>query len=186
MHRILNTSLVIAGLFTLSGCATVMHGANQDLVVNTEPQGTSVKLTNGYTCISPCKVELPRRHDLRVDISLTGYRSVYVLVQSKLSGGSFGNLIAGGLVGGLVDGASGASNKLSPNPVSVRLVATGATGEEVLFDKQGRNAGTVAAHNDKVRVDVAKTIGNDAAGLGMAAPTATAPVPEPSAPPTGS
>ena len=191
MHRILNKSLVIAGLFALSGCATVMHGANQDLVVNTEPQGASVKLTglkltNGYTCTSPCKVEVPRRHDLRVDISLAGYRPVYVLVQSKLSGGTFGNILAGGLIGGVVDGANGASNKLSPNPVSVRLVAAGATGEEVLLDKQGRNAGSVAAHNDKVRVDVAKTIGNDAAGLGMAAPTATAPVPEPSAPPTGS
>ena len=186
MHRVLNTTLAIAGLFALSGCATVMHGANQDLVVNTEPQGASVKLTNGYTCISPCKVEMPRRHDLRVDISLTGYRSVYVLVQSKLSGGSFGNLIAGGLVGGLVDGASGASNKLSPNPVSVRLVASGASGEEELLDKQGRNAGTVAAHNDKVRVDVAKTIGSDAAGLGASAPAAASPAPMPSPTPTGS
>ena len=191
MHRILNTSLVIAGLFTLSGCATVMHGANQDLVVNTEPQGASVKLTglkltNGYTCTSPCKVEVPRRHDLRVDISLAGYRPVYVLVQSKLSGGTFGNILAGGLIGGVVDGANGASNKLSPNPVNVRLVATGATGEAVLLDKKGKETGTVAANNDKVRIDVAKTIGNEAAGLPGTGPAATVPTPAPSPAPTGS
>ena len=177
MNKIHNASLAVLGLFALSGCATVMHGANQDLVVNTDPQGASVKLTNGYTCISPCKVEVPRRHDMRVDISLAGYRPVYVLVQSRLSGGAFGNLIAGGLVGGLVDGGTGASNKLSPNPVNVRLVATGAAGEEVLLDKKGKEAGTVAANNDKVRVDVAKTIGNEAAGLPASGPAAAAPAP---------
>ena len=191
VHKALNTSLALIGLFTLSGCATVMHGANQDLVVNTEPQGASVKLTglkltNGYTCTSPCKVEVPRRHDLRVDISLTGYRSVYVLVQSKLGGGTFGNILAGGLIGGVVDGASGASNKLSPNPVNVRLVATGATGEAVLLDKKGKETGTVAANNDKVRIDVAKTIGNEAAGIPAASPAAGAPAPESSPVPAGS
>jgi len=56
----------------------------------------------------------------------------------------------------------------------------------MLLDKKGKETGTVAAHNDKVRVDVAKTIGNEAAGVGLSGPAAAAaaepaaaPAPEP-------
>lgn len=126
--------LALAGV-GLSGCATVMNGANQDMVIETEPKGAIAKLTNGFTCTTPCKVELPRKHDLRVDLTLEGYRPSYVLVQSKLGGSTFGNVLAGGLVGAVVDSSSGASNKLNPNPVSVRLVPLGGSGEEMLLDK---------------------------------------------------
>ena len=78
--------------------------------------------------------------------------------------------------GAVVDSSNGASNKLTPNPLTVRLVANGQTGQEVLIDKKGKDAGTVEAHNNKVRVDVAKSIGPDAAGL---------PAPMPSPTPTG-
>ncbi len=176
--------LALAGV-GLSGCATVMNGANQDMVIETEPKGAIAKLTNGFTCTTPCKVELPRKHDLRVDLTLEGYRPSYVLVQSKLGGSTFGNVLAGGLVGAVVDSSSGASNKLNPNPVSVRLVPVGGTGEEMLLDKKGKETGTVAAHNDKVRVDVAKSIGAEAAGIAPQATAASAPAPEASAAPAG-
>jgi PEGA domain len=184
--NIRNLAMVSFVGFTLSGCATVMNGANQDMIIETEPKGAIAKLTNGFTCTTPCKVELPRKHDLRVDLTREGYRPTYVLVQSKLGGSTFGNILAGGLVGAVVDSSSGASNKLSPNPVSVRLVADGATGEEVLLDKKGKETGTVAAHNDKVRVDVAKSIGSEAAGLAPQGTTSAAPAPETSPAPTGS
>ncbi|MCC6925435.1 hypothetical protein [Novosphingobium sp.] len=182
MNKITNTMLVAFGAFALQGCATVMHGANQDFEVKTDPDGATVKMTNGFTCTSPCKTELPRRHDLRVDIAKEGYRPVYVLVQSKLGGATFGNIIAGGLIGGIVDSSNGATNQLTPNPVIVKLVPMDGQGQEVLFDKKGKELGTVAANNDKVRVDVAKTIGNEAAGLSATGPAAT-PTPEPASSP---
>lgn len=189
MAKIQNVLFVTLGAFALSGCATVMNGPNQDLEVKSEPDGATAKLTNGYTCTTPCKVEVPRRNDMRVDIKKDGYKPTYVLVQSKLGGATFGNLIAGGIVGGLVDSSNGSSKKLSPNPVSVKLVAEGASGEEMLLDKKGKEMGTLAAHNDKVRVDVAKTIGNEAAGVpatGPAAAAAAEPAPSPPTPaPTG-
>jgi hypothetical protein len=183
--NIRNLALVSLAGFTLAGCATVMNGANQDMILETEPKGAIAKLTNGFTCITPCMVELPRKHDLRVDLTLEGYRPSYVLVQSKLGGSTFGNVLAGGLVGAVVDSSSGASNKLNPNPVSVRLVPIGGTGEEMLLDKKGKETGTVAAHNDKVRVDVAKSIGAEAAGIAPPATAAAAPAPEASPAPAG-
>ena len=172
--------LLTVGSVGLSGCATVMHGANQTFELASDPQGAAVKLSNGATCVTPCKMELPRRHELRADFARDGYRPVYVLVQSKMGGATFGNLLAGGIIGAVVDSANGASNKLTPNPVNVRLVANGQSGQEILIDKKGRDAGTVEAHNNKVRVDVAKSIGPDAAGM-----PSPAPVPIPSPTPTG-
>lgn len=174
--------IVVAGSLGLSGCATVMHGPNQTLELGSTPQGATVKLSNGATCVTPCKMDLPRRRDLRADFTMAGYRPAYVLVQSKMSGASFGNLLAGGIIGAVVDSSNGASNKLTPNPLTVRLVADGLTGQEMLIDKKGRDAGTVEAHNDKVRVDVAKTIGADAAGIPATVPS---PAPAASPAPTG-
>ena len=162
--------LIAATSLGLSGCATVMHGANQTYLIDTDPVGAKVKLSNGSTCVTPCKLELPRRYDFRADLALDGYRPVYVLVHSKTGGATFGNLLAGGIIGAVVDSSNGASKQLSPNPLSVRLTAVGQTTAEVLLDKQGKEAGTVDAYNDKVRIDVAKSIGPDLAGLPAPAP----------------
>ena len=57
--NIRNLALVSLVGFTLSGCATVINGANQDMILETEPKGAIAKLTNGFTCTTPCVVELP-------------------------------------------------------------------------------------------------------------------------------
>jgi hypothetical protein len=168
--------LVAVGSVWLSGCATVMHGAHQTFELGSDPQGATVKLSNGASCVTPCKMELPRRHDLRVDFTLAGFRPVYVLVQSKVGGATFGNILAGGIIGAVVDSSNGASKKLIPNPLNVSLVAIDQAGQEVLIDKKGKETGTVEEHNNKVRLDVAKSIGPEAAGL---------PAPLPSPAPTG-
>lgn len=167
-------ALVAMGSFALSGCATVMHGANQTFIVESDPVGATVKFSNGATCVTPCKLELPRRYDFRTDLTLDGYRPVYVLVRSKTGGATFGNLLAGGIVGAVVDSSNGANKQLSPNPLKVRLTPVGQTTAEVLLDKKGKVTGTVEDYNNKVRVDVAKSIGPEAAGL-----PATEPAPAP-------
>ena len=172
MIKFKHAILVAAASVGLQGCATVMHGANQTYLIDTDPVGATVKLSGGATCVTPCKLELPRRYDFRADLTLAGYRPVYVLVRSKTGGATFGNLLAGGIVGAVVDSSNGANKQLSPNPLNVRLTAVGQTTAEVLLDKKGKETGTVEAYNDKVRVDVAKSIGADLAGLPAPAPAA--------------
>ncbi len=172
MIKIKHAILLAAALVALPGCATVMHGANQTYLIDTDPVGASVKMSNGSNCVSPCKLELPRRYDFRADLTLDGYRPVYVLVHSKTGGATFGNLLAGGIIGAVVDSSNGANKQLSPNPLKVRLTAVGQTTAEVLLDKKGNETGTVEAYNNKVRVDVAKSLGPDLAGLHAPAPAA--------------
>lgn len=158
--------VLVAGLaFNLGGCATVLNGTNVDYSANSSPEGAMVKFTNGKECTTPCEIEAKRKDDLRADIWLDGYKSTYVLIQSKLGGSTFGNILLGGGVGAVVDGSNGASNRLYPRPLIVQLAAEGSDDEAVLLDKDGNVTMSVNEHNDSVRVDVAKTIGPKLAGL---------------------
>ena len=164
----MNKVILIVGVamsVSLAGCATVLNGTKTSYVTETKPGGAQVKFSNGTTCTTPCKLELRRKDDLRADLILPGHKSTYVLIQSKLNGSTFGNILLGGGVGGIVDGANGASNRLYPSPLIVRLAREGSTEGAVLLDKSGNVVKTVKEHNDSVRSDVAKTVGPRLAGL---------------------
>ena len=160
-------SVIVAAAFAanLAGCATVMNGTHTPYTTDSRPGGASVKFSNGESCTTPCKLEFRRKDDVRADISLPGYKPTYILIQSKLGGASFGNILLGGGVGAIVDGSNGSSNRLYPNPLIVQLAAEGSAGGAVLLDKDGNVVKTVKEHNDSVRSDVAKTVGPRLAGL---------------------
>ena len=172
--------------FTLSGCATVVNGTHQDLVLTTIPDGSTMTVTGGESCTSPCKIKLKRRNPVRVDIAHAGFKPTYVLVRSKAGGATVGNVLAGGLIGIVVDSSNGSNNFLSPNPVKVKLAPEGSAEESKLLDKNDKEQ-LVSAYNATVRADVAPTIGAEAAGVVPPAQTAAAaPAPAPvAAPATG-
>lgn len=156
---------MIAGAMSLGGCATVMNGTKVDYSTVTKPEGALVKFTDGRECTTPCAFEFKRKDDMRADITMPGYKPTYVLIQSKLGGGAFGNILLGGGIGAVVDGSNGASNRLYPRPLIVQLAAEGSADEAMLLDKDGKAVTSVKAHNDSVKVDVAKTIGPKLAGI---------------------
>jgi hypothetical protein len=165
MKKILMGVLIAASAFATSGCATVLNGTNVDYATETRPDGATAKFTSGQECKTPCTLEMKRKTDQRVDLIADGYKPTYVLIQSKLGGASFGNILLGGGVGAVVDGTNGSSNRLYPRPLIVRLAKEGTDDEAVLLDAKGNIVTTVKAHNESVRVDVAKTIGPKLAGL---------------------
>lgn len=163
--KTLTTILLAAAATNLVGCATVLNGTHTSYVIQSEPIGAAVKLTNGMTCTTPCTLQLKRKDDLRVDLTAPGYKPTYVLVQSKLGGSAFGNALLGGGIGAVVDGSNGASNRLYPRPLNVRLAREGSPDGALLLSKDGKVVKTVKAHNDSVRADVGKTVGPRLAGL---------------------
>ena len=150
---------------SLGGCATVLNGTHQGYTTDSQPAGATVTFSDGSTCTTPCKLELVRKRDLRADIALAGHQPTYVLIQSKLGGSTFGNILLGGGIGAVVDGSNGASNKLVPKPLIVRLAPVGSIEGAMLLDEKGNVVRSVREHNDSVRQDVAKTIGPRLAGL---------------------
>lgn len=121
----LTLTLVVACILT-TGCATVTRGTNDTLVIETEPPGADVTLSNGMVGKTPATFKLPRKDSLVVDLHKVGYEAVKVNVQPQISGaggaGMAGNVLLGGIIGVAVDAGTGAMNDLKPNPISVRLV----------------------------------------------------------------
>ena len=154
MKKIVSAAALAAASFGVSGCATVMNGTSQGVAFKSEPSGAVVKLVSGQSCTTPCQYELKRGKDSMVTYSKDGYQPVKVYIQSRTGGATFGNIIAGGVIGGVVDGSNGASNHLYPSPVYVRLVPVGSSDEPVLLDKKGGVISTVAQYNSKVEADV--------------------------------
>lgn len=112
---------------TLTACATITRGTSQNFSVQSTPPGAQVSTSNGFQCQStPCTFRMPRKDAFRVTISMDGYVTQNVDVTTGISGGGgtamAGNLIFGGIVGGVVDASSGAMNDLKPNPLIVQMM----------------------------------------------------------------
>ncbi|MEY4500650.1 MAG: hypothetical protein RIS52_540 [Pseudomonadota bacterium] len=133
MKKLGAVSLTLVCGLSLSACATVTRGTSENFFVLSEPDGADVSMTNGQTCKTPCTVKLKRKSEFDVTVSMPGYKSKTVKVESKMASGGIaagmGNVLAGGIVGAALDGTSGALNDLKPNPVKVILAAEGSAEE---------------------------------------------------------
>lgn len=109
----------------LSGCATITRGSTEALVVESDPAGANVSLSNGMKGKTPTSFEVRRKEPLVATISKPGYETATVKLTSQMSknGGMAmaGNIVFGGLVGAAVDTGTGAGKELKPNPLQVEL-----------------------------------------------------------------
>ncbi len=113
-----------------SGCATLTRSSTEQVVIQSEPAGATVRLSTGVSGITPISFLVRRTDDLALAISLDGYEPMQILLPAKIStaggaGATAGNFVLGGPIGGLVfaaiDVASGAALSHTPNPLNVVL-----------------------------------------------------------------
>lgn len=120
-------AVLVCSALSLSACATITRGSNQQFSVESTPPGARVSTSNGFQCAAtPCSFRMPRKDAFRATVSMDGYVTQEHAIASGMSGngaaGMAGNLIFGGIVGGVVDANSGAMNDLTPNPLIVILL----------------------------------------------------------------
>jgi len=135
-------AVLVCAALSLSACATITRGSNQQFSIESTPPGARVSTSNGFQCAAtPCSFRMPRKDAFRATVSLDGYVTQEHEIKTGMSGngaaGLAGNVIFGGIVGGVVDANSGALNDLKPNPLIVILltpaeVATRAEAERAL------------------------------------------------------
>lgn len=114
--RILIVVLVCA-ISTLTGCATIIRGTEQQVHVNTNPVGAKVEFSNGQSCLSPCSIKTKRDQSLVINISKEGCSTQTATMVPTLAGG-------GVILGGLIDYGTGAVYDLQPNPITITLACT--------------------------------------------------------------
>ena len=134
------------GVFSLSGCASIIHGSTQALAVQSNPSGAAIAVNGVRNAQTPATLSLDRKSPHSLEITLDGYRPFQMQLQRGTSGWVWGNIVFGGLIGLVVDASTGAMYKLSPEQVNAQLEGAGA--EAGLKDDQVYIFITLAAEED--------------------------------------
>lgn len=125
-HRLLGLVLVLmAGLFT--GCATVVSGTTQSIGVNTDPEGADCQFRRkgvlvGRVNPTPGTMQVGKDHDsVSVLCTKEGFDDTAGVIGSEFQAMTLGNILLGGVIGVVVDAASGAMMKY-PESVTFTLI----------------------------------------------------------------
>ncbi len=110
----------------LAACATITRGTHESWTVTSDPVGAAVTTNSGFSCAAtPCTFTMPRKPGFEVTISKPGYKTAKATIASGMHGNGgaamAGNVLVGGIVGGVVDANNGSLNDLTPNPLVVHL-----------------------------------------------------------------
>lgn len=119
---------VVAASPSLAGCGVIFGGTRQSLRATSSPDGTTVATmpaTVEYK--TPTSLSLERRHEYVLTFSMPGYTEQKVQLQRSLRSGIVVLDVLSGLVGVIVDAATGGWYKLSPDTVNVTLTKTNAS-----------------------------------------------------------
>jgi hypothetical protein len=112
----------LAALTLLStSCATVVSGTSQDISINTEPVGADIKVNGMHYGKTPSIVNIKRKGSHSISLSKEGYHTIGRPLSKSLNWWVTGNILIGGLIGLVVDFASGGAYKLYPENIHINL-----------------------------------------------------------------
>ena len=121
-----------AAVVALSGCATIIEGTSQEIMVVTNPPGATCVLEREGQAIAsisstPSAALIKKtKHDIMIRCNRPGFEEAVFLDHSGLASGSVAGNVAADLLltGGLssiIDSASGADNKYD-SPVNITMI----------------------------------------------------------------
>lgn len=120
--RIATLLLLLSTL--LAGCATLITGTSTDLSVSTEPPDAKIEVDGRDFGETPKTITLDSDRSHTMELKLDGYETETVQIQQTTSGWMAGNILVGGIIGIIIDAASGGMYVLSPEKASVDLEET--------------------------------------------------------------
>jgi hypothetical protein len=127
MGKILSVTELLLLAFIIVSCATVIKGHNEGVTLTTNPAGAECRIERKGELVAamaqtPGSLQLSRSKD---DISVTckkpGYAENSVVYSPRFNAATFGNVIAGGLIGIVVDASTGA-NYNYPTQIDMALL----------------------------------------------------------------
>lgn len=129
MKRFISVIVAVCLLgVNLMGCGAILHGTRQTVQANSAPSGAKIEVSptnEQYT--TPASMSLERKNNYVLTFSKEGYTSAKFNIQKKLSGGMLVlDILFTGLLGVIVDAATGAWYNLSPEVATVSLERFGA------------------------------------------------------------
>ena len=104
--------LTVIAASTVSGCASIVSDDQMNMTVESEPQGAECRLVNQegtFVVKTPQTVPIDTTcKPMQVTCKLDGYKTVQQEVDYSHKGAAWGNILAGGGIGYIVDRQTGA------------------------------------------------------------------------------
>lgn len=126
--------IVIAIVFAISGCASIMSGTTQRVSFDSDPPGATVMIgekktedgktimVDGYNAgVTPLIVELKRKGSTVVQISKDGYKTQDVELMRCMNNWVWGDIALTSLLSTSIDTSTGACNEYKPGQYMVSL-----------------------------------------------------------------
>ena len=113
----ITNKLSLLGFLGLTSCASILDGTTQQIAVNTNPSGANCGLYRQGQRIATIQdtpgsaLVQKTKNNIWVACVKPGFLPASYLNHSGLTDASFGNILAGGVIGVAVDSATGADNK---------------------------------------------------------------------------
>ena len=120
MRRALASTFAVLLLILGSGCATITKGSSQTVTVDTDPSGAVCTLTRDAKPLAvvnptPGSVSIEKSSGvIAVICKKADYLDSAGTMASEFQAMTFGNILFGGLVGVVIDAASGATHEYPP------------------------------------------------------------------------
>jgi hypothetical protein len=111
----------------LAGCATVVSGTTQTIGVNTDPEGADCQFTRNGVLVgrvnpTPGTIQIGKDYEsVSVLCRKEGFDDTAGVIGSEFQAMTLGNILLGGIIGVVVDAASGAMTKY-PDVVTFTLI----------------------------------------------------------------
>jgi hypothetical protein len=110
-----------------SGCATIVSGTTQPIAINTDPQGADCSFTRDNVLVArinptPGVASVQKSSgSIGVLCKKADYQDVAGIIESQFQAATLGNILLGGVIGVVVDAASGAMSKY-PESVTFTMI----------------------------------------------------------------
>ena len=114
-------ALFASSLFLLTSCATIISGSKQKVSFTSTPAEASVFINEVEIGKTPIEKKLERKKEYDVKIVLDGYKPFETKITKKFNAWYLGNILIGGVIGFIVDPATGAMFRLTPTQINAEM-----------------------------------------------------------------
>lgn len=99
--------LLLIPLLLIQSCASIVTGSTDTIRIDSVPQGASFTTNAGHQGKTPAEITVPDTLVLMVTCTQPGYQPTTATLPPHMSGWFLGNILLGGLIGIILDLASG-------------------------------------------------------------------------------
>jgi hypothetical protein len=124
---IASVAIIVAVTFGLEACSSIFNGSMQKVTVNSSESGATVTIDGTNHGNTPATVSLKRGKPHIIEVKKAGFDTYKVTTDNSITGWFWGNLLCGGLVGMVIDLATGNAYDIEPDVVNAQLVKSHAS-----------------------------------------------------------